>query len=66
MERGRRMLELAIYLLLGIITILFVSKKKFWFRMILILIWPFYLLYKFVEFTDSIKERTRKNQDKDL
>ncbi|MEK5522740.1 hypothetical protein [Heyndrickxia sp. FSL W8-0423] len=58
------MLELCLYLLFGVIVMFFVSKKKVWFRIILILIWPFYLLYKFVEFTDGIKERNRKDKEK--
>ncbi|KYD00094.1 hypothetical protein MXL46_04020 [Heyndrickxia sporothermodurans] len=58
------MLELCLYLLFGVIVMLLVSKKKVWFRIILILIWPFYLLYKFVEFTDGIKERNRKDKEK--
>ncbi|GIN88749.1 hypothetical protein J6TS2_51350 [Heyndrickxia sporothermodurans] len=60
------MLELVIYLILGLIVMLFVTKKTFWFRIVLILIWPFYLLYKFVEFTDGVKERNRKGKDKNL
>ncbi|GIN37434.1 hypothetical protein P9D39_13755 [Heyndrickxia oleronia] len=57
------MLELIIYLLLGTITMMLVTKKTLWFSVILILIWPFYLLYKLVEYTDGIKERNRRNKD---
>ncbi|MGE8203998.1 hypothetical protein ACQKP0_05485 [Heyndrickxia sp. NPDC080065] len=58
------MLKLIIYLLLGIVMVFFVSNKNIWFRIILILIWPFYLLYKLVELTDGIKDRSRKDKDK--
>lgn len=57
------MLELIIYLVLGIVVMLFVTKKSIWFRLYIMILWPFYLLFKFVEYTDHTKERDRKDNN---
>jgi hypothetical protein len=57
------LLELTLYLLIGFIGLFFSkanSRKEIKKGIIFVAFWPFFLLLKYVEFTDNAKRNSRK------